>query len=491
MGDGKVTFDVELDKSKLDPQIKAVKKEVSALENASPTITVKATTSGAVGNLEAVKKAANEVDSKTPEVKVTATDAASTTLHDVAKTADQTDAKTPDIEVTATDSATEPMEDIQATADKTDGKAPDINVTVSDAATAPLEDVQAVADTTDAKTPNINVTVSDAASTPLSDIQTKADATGDKKPIVSVSADTSAAASSLEELDSYIDSKSSKWSSLLQGVGQGIGGAITGGVKNAVSSGLGAIFSGGSSFETGLAKVATLLPKEFDKAGLGDALLDMSTQYGVDVTDIEEAAYSALSAGVQSGEGGKNLLSYLEGSLKLGVGGFTSTTSAVDAVSSIMNAYGMDKSDASQQNEIANILLKTQNAGQTTVDELSSSISQVTSIASVNGVQMTEVGAMLSTITAQGTDTAQAVTQSRSLINELAANNTQASQNLAKAFKGTEYAGMSFQEAMGSGANMVDVLKQMDVYAKKNNLSLYGHVFLGGSWPGGACAIER
>ena len=75
---------------------------------------------------------------------------------------------------------------------------------------------------------------------------------------------------------------------------------------------------------------------------------------------------------------------------------------------------------------------------------------------------MTEVGAMLSTITAQGTDTAQAVTQSRSLINELAAKDTEAQKNLTASFKGTKYAGMSFKEAMANGASMVDVLKEVD-----------------------------
>ena len=66
--------------------------------------------------------------------------------------------------------------------------------------------------------------------------------------------------------------------------------------------------------------------------------------------------YQALSASVATGDA----LQFVELSSKLAIGGFTDTETAVDALSSVVNAYGSELLSAE---DAAKILMQTQNKG--------------------------------------------------------------------------------------------------------------------------------
>ena len=247
--------------------------------------------------------------------------------------------------------------------------------------------------------------------------------------------------------------------------------------KAVVALGVGKVVSkaitDGMDFETGMAKVSTLFSgttAEFQ--ALQKEIMNISSETGVAAAQLAEAAYSAESASVPMG----NLGSMIKASSQLATAGFTDIDTALSATAKTMNAYGMMSDDvaATQANmeKVQRVLIQTQNKGITTVGELGASLAQVTPTAAAFGVSFEQIGASLAGMTAQGTPTAQATTQLNSLIAELGKNGTQASKNLQKAAKGTQWAGMSFVEMMNNGADLNDVLGLMQGLADKNGVAM-------------------
>ena len=238
----------------------------------------------------------------------------------------------------------------------------------------------------------------------------------------------------------------------------------------AITAGLTASVKAGKDFEQTFAKASTLFGDvnvQTDK--LKANMLAISSETGVAAKELNEALYSALSAGVEVTEDMQTSTEFLSNSSKLAKAGFTDVETAISATAKTLNAYNLPASEASK---IQNMLIQTQNKGITTVDELGQTLAQVTPTASAFGVAFDQVSASLSTMTAQGTPTAQATTQLNSLIAELGKNGTVASDNLKKAAKGSEYAGMSFKDMMDKGANLGDVLSLMNKYASASGVSL-------------------
>lgn len=209
-------------------------------------------------------------------------------------------------------------------------------------------------------------------------------------------------------------------------------------------AGIGAV---GIEFETSFAKASTLLQGSTeDLKKVEEGILGISRETGIAATEISEGLYQALSAGVDQDLS----LDFIENSTKLAKAGFTDLTSAVDATTSILNAYNLD---ASETERIQGILINTQNKGKTTVDELASSLSNVIPIASSTGVSFEDVGASLSAITAQGTPTAKATTQLNQLFAELGKEGSVANES----FK--EISGATFKDFVANGGNVQEALQ--------------------------------
>ena len=225
--------------------------------------------------------------------------------------------------------------------------------------------------------------------------------------------------------------------------------------------------SSGMSFESSMQKVKTLFTGTDEQfSALSDEILEISSATGLAADGLAEAAYSAESAGVPM----EMLGTMLQSSAELAAAGFTDIDTALSATAKTMNAYGMEGEEAIGR--VQKVLMQTQNLGITTVDELGASLAQVTPTASAFGVSFEQVGASLAVMTASGTSTAQATTQLNSLIAELGKTGTVASNNLAKAAEGTQYAGMSFNEMMEAGADLGDVLGMISAQADKDGVSM-------------------
>lgn len=256
-------------------------------------------------------------------------------------------------------------------------------------------------------------------------------------------------------------------------VGKKAGAAIAKGLAvatSALAAGTAAAIKFGSEYEASAAKASTLFGDvAVDVENLDKKMLALSSSTGVAATELNEALYSALSAGIPATEDMGEALGIIENSTKLAKAGFTDIDTALSATAKTLNAYGLGVEETER---IQGILIQTQNKGITTVGELGASLAQVTPTAAAFGVSFENVGAALATMTAQGTPTAQATTQLNSLIAELGKNGTVAAKNLEQAAQGTQWAGMSFAEMMNSGASLSDVLSLLNDEAARNGVSM-------------------
>lgn len=214
-----------------------------------------------------------------------------------------------------------------------------------------------------------------------------------------------------------------------------------------------------SNFQNGMAKMSTLFDtSKTSVSNLSKEFLTLSNKTGLSASELAEAGYQALSAGQSVDKVGK----FVETAGNLAKAGFTSTTTAVDVLTTVMNAYGKSAGSA---DEIANKLVRTQNLGKTTVDELASAMGKVIPTASSMGVNINNLTSGYVSLTKQGIATAEATTYMNSMFNELGDSGT----TLGGVIK--EKTGKSFQECMNSGMSLADVLQVTKQYADENGIS--------------------
>jgi TP901 family phage tail tape measure protein len=130
---------------------------------------------------------------------------------------------------------------------------------------------------------------------------------------------------------------------------------------------------------------------------------------GGDATDIAKGLYQAVSAGIEAGKA----MEFMATAARAAQAGLSTTETAVDGLTTVINAWGYSTEDA---NKVADIMFKTVERGKTTFEELSGSLSTVAGIAANSGVAFEQVAAAIATLTKQGVPTAQATTQIRAAI---------------------------------------------------------------------------
>ena len=198
-------------------------------------------------------------------------------------------------------------------------------------------------------------------------------------------------------------------------------------------------------YETSIAKVSTLTGNA-DISQISEGILEMSGRLGVSANEIADSMYQALSASVDTADA----LKFVEQSTKLAIGGFTDASTAVDVLTTIINAYGLKASDAAR---ISDVLVNTQNAGKTTVAELGASLGQVIPIAATYNVSLENLAAAYVGMTKSGINTANATTYIRSALNELGDSGSKVSEILM------DLTGKNFAQLSASGYSLGDVLE--------------------------------
>lgn len=250
----------------------------------------------------------------------------------------------------------------------------------------------------------------------------------------------------------------------------GVGKTLTQKVTAPIVGGFAAATKKALDFEDGIAKAYTIADENIvpiDKMRQG--LLDLSNDSGKSVGDLTESLYQALSASVDTGDA----LDFVRKSTNLAKAGFLDTAGSVDVLTTIINAYGYSAKDAEK---ISDELVKTQNDGKTSVNELAQSLGNVIPTASALNVPLEQLTAAYVSTTKQGINTANSTTFINSMLNELA----KGSSGVSKILK--EKTGKSFGELEQSGYTLGDVLKILydDVGGNSEAFSnLWGNVRAG------------
>jgi len=150
-------------------------------------------------------------------------------------------------------------------------------------------------------------------------------------------------------------------------------------------------------FEDAMAEVDTMLQGTSEKylPEMQTAIEDLSVQWGKSANDMARGMYQVLSASVDAGQA----IGVLEVAATAAVAGLTNVETAVDSITTVLNAYG---EGASRASHISDVMFKTVQRGKLRFEEMSASMAYTVSIASKAGVAFEEIAAAMATMTKQG-----------------------------------------------------------------------------------------
>lgn len=240
----------------------------------------------------------------------------------------------------------------------------------------------------------------------------------------------------------------------LLGLGVTIGGVAAAGINQFIG------------FQNQMNEVFTLLPGITEDAmdDMRGDVLQFSKDFAVLPNEVVPALYQSLSAGVPP----DNVFSFLEVAQKAAVGGVTELETAVDGISSVVNAYGDDVIDAATASDVMFTAVR---LGKTDFEQLSRSLFNVIPTASSLGIEFGEVAAGLATLTAQGTPTSVATTQLRQLFVEASKSGT----TLDKTIR--QLTGQGLTGLIAEGRTVTDVLQEVrDSVGEQEFRNMFGSV---------------
>jgi len=135
---------------------------------------------------------------------------------------------------------------------------------------------------------------------------------------------------------------------------------------------------------------------------LSDDLLKASDASGMAAESVAEAAYGAISAGVDTAQAA----GFVEIAAKAAKGGLTDVTTAVDGATSAINAWGLGYENAES---VFDRFIVAQNLGKTTLGDIASQIGNLTGLAPQVGVSLDAVLAATAALTKNGVQTSAAM----------------------------------------------------------------------------------
>lgn len=185
----------------------------------------------------------------------------------------------------------------------------------------------------------------------------------------------------------------------------------------------------------------------------------ISDETGRAQTEIASAMYEALSSGVDESK----VVDFTKSAITLSEAGFTDLGTSIDATTTILNAYGNKAFDVGK---ISDILVKTQDKGKITVDELAKSIGRVIPTAAAAGVNVDQLGAAYSILTAKGMNARIATTNLEGMLSELSTTGS----NVDKVLR--MRTGKSFAQLSDEGVNLGEVLSIVQGAADDAGLTL-------------------
>lgn len=180
----------------------------------------------------------------------------------------------------------------------------------------------------------------------------------------------------------------------------------------------------------------------------------LSLETGTDPIELRNGLYEIISAVGDVDEA----YDLLRTSNKLAITGFTDIGNAVDGLTTVLNAYQMQLSEADR---IANIFVKTQKFGKVTVDEFARDLAQSIPYATQLGIKIEEIGSSIALLTSRGVKPAQAETQLSSFLRNILDDNNELAKELNKSF------GTSIKEYISNGGSLIKIIEEISNIEKR------------------------
>lgn len=154
-------------------------------------------------------------------------------------------------------------------------------------------------------------------------------------------------------------------------------------------------FTDAIDFEKELANVSTLVDTSIvNMAEMGEGILDLAGELG-SAQELTKGLYQALSAGVDPAKG----IDFIAEAAKFARAGLTDMFTAVDAITTAINAYGLE---VEQAGNVSDIFFEVIKKGKITGQQLAGSIGLVISSAAQMDIGLKEVGAAIALMTKVG-----------------------------------------------------------------------------------------
>lgn len=442
--DGKVTFDLEIDDSRLRGDLARAIGQIRSISAQDTKIKVSADTSGALTQIKGVQAAANDLGTKRTVTVDANTASANQQLQATKGEADGLTNGTRTITVSAdTTSANQQLTHTQG-------------------------ELNGLTNGTRQITVSAETSAADTALGATYGLQTQVDALD---PHITVTADTSQADAALSSTIGLAQKSGSVGGAGASGISAAAGG---GSIISTVAKGLGLkfakeVFTAGMDYDYAMSKASTLFPEGADSQAFGAEILKLSEETGIAAPSLLESAYNALSASVPFGNAsGDNLVDFLRTSSALSVAGYSSADDVTKVLGSIGNAYHGQYSPS----EIANMAIKTQNKGQLTVADVVQSAPNFMSSAASQNVPLDQAMSMFAAMTLGGVQPAQSSTAINALLTELQRPQSEGYKAMQGAFADNPaLKGKNLPQLMEAGVTMMDIISGMDQYMSANNLA--------------------
>ena len=211
--------------------------------------------------------------------------------------------------------------------------------------------------------------------------------------------------------------------------------------------------------DNSIRKVSTLSKDILPVEKIREETRRISDMSGIAQKEVAESMYDALSASVDP----TKVVDFVESNIRLTKAGFTDMPTAIDATTTVLNAYG---EKAYEVSKIHDMMVKTQDKGKITVNELAQSMGRVIPIAASANVNLDQLSAGYAILTAQGNGANESTTYLRSMLAELSKTGSTADKVLR------QKTNKSFRELMKDGRNLGDVLNILNEAAVASGQSL-------------------
>lgn len=228
-------------------------------------------------------------------------------------------------------------------------------------------------------------------------------------------------------------------------------------------------------FDGGFREISTLVDASGENLDrLRGDILAYATDSTQSLEQINASVYGAISAGVDYTDS----LEAVAQAEKLAVAGKGDLDSSLTVLVSTLNTYGEGMDEAERYSDL---LFQTVRSGQTTLPELTNSLSQVTGTAAAGGVEFDALSAAIATVTAGGAPTSQAITRINGAIAAII-NPTQGARQAA------EELGIQFDATALRSQGLDGVLREVE-QATGGNIDAMARLFTNGEALNGVLAL--